>query len=493
MTLRRVAARGVFWTALDKVGYQLATLVIFTILARILVPEAFGLVALATVFTSLLKIIADQGMADAIVQRPDLEEAHLDTAFWSSVGFGALLTALLAAAAWPLAGLLGEPQLAPVLAAMSAMLAISGFSNVQKAILTREFAFASLAVRSLAAVVIGGVIGVGAAIAGAGVWSLVAQTLTFELVSVITLWAASDWRPRMRFSRTHFKELLPFGASVVAFRAFRLGNTQIDNLMIGAFLGATALGFYVVAYRVLRLMINVTTAVVGAVAFPTFSRVQGDIDRVRELYYRTTRLAAVIAVPAFLGVVVTAEEVTALLFGPVWGPSVPVMQLLGFAGLVTTVTFLNSTVLKALGKPSWRVVIMGITAAAQVIVFSIVVRFGIRSVAIALTSVLLAIAPGWIYAVHKLVRLRFRTLARQFVSPALAGLLMVGAVMMIKIPLGDAGLGWQVTAYTTTGVVSYGAALLLVDPRLAREAMQLGRVALPGVPGRTAPDGHEAA
>lgn len=479
MSLRSLAARGVFWTALNNWGYQLATLVVFAVLARLLDPTDFGLVALATVFTSLLKIVADQGMADAIVQRPNLDDEHLDAAFWTSVGFGVILTVLLAAAAWPLAAIFDSPALAPVLAALSFTLAIGGLSSVQRAILTREFDFASLAARSLTSVVIGGTVGIIAALLGAGVWSLVAQTLTFEVVAVITLWIASDWRPRFRFSWSHFRQLLPFGASIVGFRALRLANTQADNLLIGFFLGTTALGFYVVAYRLLRLMINVSTSVIGSVAFPTFARVQRNEERVLRLYYQAIRLAALIAFPAFLGLVVVAPEVTMLVFGPGWEPSIAVMRVLGFAGLVISVNFLNPTGLKALGKPSWRVIIMGMTAVAQVVAILFVVDWGIRAVAIAVTSVVFVMAPVWFYAVHKLIPFRVRTVARQFVSPLAASLLMVAAVVAAKSLLREFRPLWQVVLLAATGVVVYGIALWLIDRRLAREAFELGRLAIP--------------
>lgn len=489
MNLRGLAARGVFWTALDNWGYQLATIIVFTILARLLEPEAFGLIALATVFTSLLKIVTDQGLADAIVQRNKLEPEHLDAAFWASAGFGALLAGLLAGSSWFLASAFDEPALGPVLAALALTLAINGLSSVQRAILTRNFAFATLTLRSLVSVVAGGIAGVVAAVLGAGVWSLVLQTLTFEVVAVVTLWAASDWRPHLRFSRRHLMDLLPFGANIVGFRALRLANTQSDNLIIGAYLGATQLGFYIVAYRLFRLLINMSTAVIGSVAFPTFSRVQDEGERVQSIYYRAMRLSALVTFPAFLGLIVIAPEVTLLMFGAGWEESVEVMQILGFAGLVTAVTFLNPTVLKSLGKPSWRVVIMGITAVAQVVAFLIAVQWGIRAVAIALTIVLLLATPAWFHAVHRLVRFRYTTLLRQFVSPAVAAGVMVVAVLATRQLAQELALLAEVLTLVGTGAVVYIGALWVVDRGLAREALEFMKLALPG---RRKPGGSTA-
>lgn len=493
MTLRRQAARGLFWTALDNWGYQLATLVVFSILARLVAPEAFGLVALATVFTMFLKVAADQGMADAIVQRPELDNEHINGAFWASVTLGGVLTAVLALASGPVAAAFDNPALAPILAALSLTLAISGLSTVQRAILTRDFAFASLTLRSLLSVVIGGIAGVVAAVLGAGVWSLVVQALTFEVVAVIALWVASDWRPRWGFSWPHVKELLPFGANIVGFRLLRLANTQSDNFMIGLFLGATALGFYVVAYRLLRLVINISTAVIGSVAFPTFARVQHDDERVRDLYYRTLRLAALVTFPSFIGLIIIAPEVTRLMFGPGWEESIAVMRVLGFAGLATALNFLNPTVLKALGKPSWRVVIMGATAVLQVIAFAIAARWDVLAVAGALAVVTFALTPAWFYAVHKLISFRITTLVGQFLTPAGASLLMIAAVLFVKGATVDVELLPKVIILVATGFVTYALGLWLLDRRLAMEAIELGRLAIPGLGprrGETSTNGH---
>ncbi|HSJ45320.1 MAG TPA: oligosaccharide flippase family protein [Euzebyales bacterium] len=488
--LRSAAARGVYWTALDNWGYQLATLVVFSVLARLVAPKAFGLIALATVFTSLLKIAADQGLADAIIQRADIEDEHINGAFWASVALGVVLTGLLAASSPLIATAFDNAALSPILAALSLTLTVSGLSTVQRAILTREFAFATLTLRSLVSVVVGGIAGIIAAVLGAGVWSLVVQTLTVEVVAVITLWVASDWRPRLGFSWGHVKQLLPFGANIVGFRALRLANTQVDNLMIGLFIGSTALGFYVVAYRVLRLVINICTSVIGSVAFPTFSRVQRDSERVQRLYYRTMRLAALVTFPAFLGVIILAPEVTLLMFGQGWGPSIPVMRVLGVAGLVTSIGFLNPTVIKALGKPSWRVAIMGGAALAQVVGFAIAVQWGVLAVATALAVVTLAVTPVWFYAVHKLVGLRLDLLARQLMTPAIASVLMVAAVLGVKSVVDELALIWQVVLLVATGVTTYALSLWLVDRPLAAEAFDLGREAIPGVGGRNAQAGR---
>lgn len=479
MNLQKQAARGVFWTAVSNWGYQLTTLVIFAILSRLLDPVAFGLVALASVFINLMALVEEQGMADALVQRPDLEPEHLDTAFWVSVGLGVALAVGIGFSSTLIADLVNEPDVSPILAWLSLSLVFSGLSSVQRAVLTREMRFASLTIRRLVSVVAGGVAGVSAAFAGLGAWSLVIEILTRQIVGVIVLWSASDWRPGVRFSRSHFRELFSFGANVLGFKLLRFGERRIDNLMIGSLIGATALGFYVVAYRLLNLLINITTSVIGSVAFPVFSRIQTNSEQIRRAYYKAIKLTGLISFPAFLGVIAVAPEATRLLFGNQWDASVPVMRVLAVAGIAQSLLFVNGVVLKSLGKPGWRLVIMAISVAVLVVAFAVAVQWGIIAVAWALVVVTYGFGPFWLAAVNRLIDLSFRSYLAQIAAPLLAALTMAAVVLGLKPLIADWPLAWRAPSLVITGVVVYGSILWLTAKPMAMDAIKLMKLAVP--------------
>jgi PST family polysaccharide transporter len=479
MNLREQAARGVFWSAAGNWGYQLTTLIVFVILSRQLSPEAFGLVALATVFTALMKLIAEQGLVDAVVQRANIEPEHLDTAFWISLGFGTVLAGLLAASAGFIADLVDEPDVAPVLMWLSLSLVVAGFSSVQRAILTRDLQFASLTLRTLSSVLAGAVVGITAAFMGFGVWSLVAQLLTIEVVGAIALWSASDWRPGMRFSVRHGREMISFGVNVVGFRLLRFANTRVDNLVIGSALGVKPLGYYVVAYRLLELMINTTTSIMGSVIFPVFSRMQDDRKRVRNAYYDSIRLSSAIAFPSFLGLLAIAPEVTLFIFGSQWEPSIPVMRVLALAGLVNSIMFVNGIVMKALGKPSWRLAIAGVTSALLVASFVGVVQRGILAVATAFAIVTLVVAPLWLIGAHRLIGLEAGRYIRQLVGPLVASSVMIGLVFVLKPVLVGVPDEAAIPTLVVAGALSYSIALWFVGNETARQAGQMARLAIP--------------
>ena len=479
MSLKREAAQGVFWSAAGNWGYQLSTLVLFVVLSRLLSPVDFGTVALATVFTTFTKVLAEQGLADAIIQRPDVDKRQLDTAFWTNLGVALVLMVALMGAAPLIGEMFDDAALSPVLVWLSITLPISSLQTVQRAILTKRMAFASLTLRSMVASVIGGVAGIVAAVLGMGVWSLVIQDVTGAAVNSITIWAVSGWRPGFSFSFAYFKSLSSFGVHVLGFKILQFFTRRSDDLLIGYYLGPVALGLYTVAYRLLRIMVNVTTNVIGAVAFPVFSRIQEQPEKVERAYHKAMGLTSFIAFPAFVGVMVIAPELVPLLFGNKWLSAVPVMQVLSLVGLLEAVLFAPGVVMKALGKPSWRLAIAVLTTAVTVVGFLIVVRLGIVAVAVAFAVVNYALAPVTLRAVRRLVGTDFRSVGRRILAPLVGAVGMALAILGLKLLLGDAGLTTQVVIYVITGAVVYLAVIRAIDRSMLREAIDLVRMALP--------------
>ncbi|HEX5578717.1 MAG TPA: oligosaccharide flippase family protein, partial [Candidatus Limnocylindria bacterium] len=205
--LRRQVARGLTWTIVNTWGEQALNLVVFIVLARLLTPVDFGLVALAAVFVAFAQLFVDQGLGDALVQRRELTGIHIDTAFWVAMATGALLTIAGIVLAYPIGALLGEPDLVPILQALSLTFVFVAMSSIQMALLRRALAFRSLAIRAIVAAFVGGVVGIALALAGAGAWALVGQQLAAAIASVVALWRGSPWRPSFGVSGPHFREL----------------------------------------------------------------------------------------------------------------------------------------------------------------------------------------------------------------------------------------------------------------------------------------------
>jgi len=482
MSLREKAAKGVVWSVIQKWGRAAISTVTFIILSRLLTPEAFGLVALASVFTTFVDIFVEQGLSAAIVQRADLERGHLDTAFWISVLIGMLLTVGFMAASGLVAAFFNEPRLAPVLSVLSLSFILSVLSSTQIAILERKLAFKSLATRSLVATTVGGLVGMGMAFAGFGVWSLVAQELARGLAAAIVLWRVSDWRPGFNVSKKHYKDLFGFGIAVAGNNALKAVVRRSDDFLIGYYLGPTLLGYYTVGYRLLLVMIRVVTGIINSVAFATFSRLQQNRERMRRAFYKVTQYTSLLAFPVFLGMAVLAPELVLALFGDKWAPSIPVMQVLAFIGILQSVLFFNGSVMRACGKPSWELGVMFLTAVCSVIGFLLVVQQGIVAVAAAFVIVGYLLAPISYIAVRKLIQIDLRTYLWQFAPSLSACLIMVAVILGLKYLFKDQSLNLylELSMYVLAGVLTYALVIGLTARSLFGQVLELVRLGLPG-------------
>lgn len=480
MNLREKAIKGVLWSAIENWGSQVISFAVFLLLARLLEPKIFGLAALASVFLAFMQVFLDQGFSQAIIQRQDVNQEHLDTAFWTNIIIGVLLLGISVAGAGLIADLFKEPLLTPILRWLSLSFLFGALNSVQSAILSRQLAFKTLSIRTLAATVVGGVVGVVMALFGFGVWSLVGQQLANGLAGVLVLWWSTDWRPGFKISLKHFNELFAYGINVVGINALNFLNRRSDDFLIGYFLGPVALGYYTVAYRILLIVTQLMVGTIQKTAMPVFSRLQEEPERVRQAFYRAIQLTSLFAFPVFLGLSILAPEVVVVVFGDQWIPSIPVMQILNLIGLLYAGFYYNGPIIMALGKPSWNLGLNCLQAVGNVVAFVIAVRWGIVAVAAACVIRGYLMAPIPLLVVNKLVRINARVYLSQYVAPLVASLTMVAAIFGTKQFLsGMVNLHILLAICIAIGTVVYVAMILLIAPKLSRQAIDLFSSVLP--------------
>ncbi len=482
MSLRQQAIRGAMWSAIEKWGAQLVSTAIFLLLARLLGAEAFGLVALANVFMYFMQIFLDQGFAQAIIQKDKLEPEHLDTAFWTSVLMGTLFLLTILTSAGTVANFYSEPALAPIIRWMSISFLFAGLSSVQAAILQRNMQFKIFAARSLVATATCGIAGIGAALLGFGVWSLVIKEVVFGSTSALMLWSASSWRPGFRFSLEHFRELFSFGINIIGFNFLDFFNRRSDDLLIGYFLGAVALGYYNVAYRLLLIMIKLLTNVTIQVALPTFSKLQKEPDRMRDAFYKVTRYTSLISFPAFLGMALLAPELVQTLFGNEWLPSVPVMRILAFIGILQSVQYFAGTVLLAMNKPLWRLRVVFLITVFNIAGFFIAVRWGINAVALSYAICVYSFSPIFLILVRKLIGINFKRYLLQYTTPLVSSLFMMALLLGAKHVFRDwANQYAALSIYISVGMLAYLSGIMLLSPNLFNQTYKLALSSLSGI------------
>ncbi len=489
--LRERAVHGGVWSVAEALGSRVITTVVFLVLARLLDPEAFGLVALALVFIALTRIFVDVGFGSAIVQRTDLTRAHLDTAFWTSIVLGLALGGALLAVSAPVADALGTPRLAPVLQALSSVVVIGSLTSTATAVLRREFGFDRLAARMFLGAVVGGVAGVTAALLGAGVWALVVQAVVQTTVGTVALWAVTPYRPGLAVSRSAFRDLFGLSSSVLGMSLLNFVSKRSDDLLIGTVLGATQLGLYSVAYRLLNIMIEVLTRAIELVALSAFSRLQDDKARLARAYGQAVSTIAALAAPSYVLVLVLAPDIIEVSVGDRWAAAVPVMQALSLAGIAHSLGATTTTLLVSQGRARTALGLTTATTVLNVVGFAVAVSFGIVAVALAHTVRAFVILPVSAVLSRRILGFSWRSWFGYLAPATVSALAMAGVIELLRrFALDDMDPLARLALLVPLAGLVYALLLRVLSPSQFRSLVDVARGVLrrPGRPPASAAD-----
>jgi PST family polysaccharide transporter len=473
------------WAFVMNFGQRgLATAFTF-VLAAMLGPEDFGLIAMGLAFVALIQVVLEQGISTAIVQRERMESRYLDAAFWLNLAWCVVLAGVSAALAGWWAAANDTPELRNVILALSGLLLIWGLMIVPMSMLQRDARFKELAVVWNIAASAGGVAGVALALAGAGVWAFVAQQLVMEGIGLAVMLAVLRWRPRLGFSRAHARELLGFSSSVFVANIGGFVNRRADTLLMGLFFGPVAVGLYRIADRIVDLVLEFTMRPVGVIALPHFSRLQSDPEGLRESVEKCLRLTLLVAVPALAAVAATSDFVLGL-FGPEWLPAASVLPLLCVVGVVKGLVFFTGPLLFAVAKPLLRAAVLwvlGGLSAVTVVAVGLALTdssskdqiFGMGASRAILF--LAAILPINLVILRRFGGLRFSRLARSLPGVVASSAAAVGVGVAFDasgVLDGLAGLPAAAIAVGAAGAAAVGA-LVLLDPDARAELRSLRR------------------
>jgi O-antigen/teichoic acid export membrane protein len=425
---RTAVAVGVGWTAAQKWLVRIAAVLTFVVLSRLLTPADIGLVALALAFLGVLGVVADLGASTFLVQTQTWDERTRSTTFWTTTALSVAATALIVVVAAPLAAALGEPRLGPVVQALAPILVVTASTAVPTAILRRELRFRELALREMAAGLASAVVGIALAVAGAGVWALVAQSGSQALVSAVLVWRMSAWRPTRQVSREAFDALRRFGGPVLAVNLLQSVRDRLEQFVLGALVGVSALGYWTVAVRLLALLVEVSVAVLDSVALPVFAAARTSADRFRRAFEYALAATQVLLVPAVALLAVVSPVVIPWAFGPQWGASIPPAQVLCLAYGIAGLAWFNRSALLSHGRSG---VELALTATSLVIHLGLVVvvaPLGLTALAWAFTGEALVTVLLGTLVLHRTLGLGPATVARA-ARVAGCGALAVGAAL----------------------------------------------------------------
>lgn len=471
--LKAKATRGIGWVIVERWGNRLLTLLVFTVLARVVAPEAFGIISLATVVVAILQVFVDSGFSKALVQRKALGPKDASTAFWVSLAISGVLSIAIVAVSPAIAAAFGEPDLTRVLQALALGLPLIALSRVPAALLEREFGFKALSIRQLVGAFAGAVTAVPLALAGAGPWALVAQTLVTSVVSVGVLWASTPWRPRFEFSIDSLRALAPIGVSMLGIELLDAVQNNIDKFLIGAFFTTEQLGYYFIAQRIGMILSDLVTTVMARVSLTTFSRVQDDPVRLNRVLRQLTFSAAAVGIPIFGLVAVLAPQTIPFLFGDGWDESVPILWVLAPAWALGAVMYFDRNVLLATGHGRTALAIALLQNVVSIVLIFVFLPFGILGVAFSRWGRIWT-WPVRLYLLRRLVGVsvsRYLTqLARCLIAVA-PSLILIGLLQGTSWASGDSAFWTFAVPVGMLGLALYAALLWIVAGGENRRAL----------------------
>ncbi len=320
--LARTAAAGAFWSVAQNLLTRVTAFVTVLILARLLSPSDFGVVAIASTLIPILQVLADLGITIYVLQHPAPTKLIYHTYFWISTSIALVGGAALVLAAPLIADAFGEPSAGPVMQALAPTALLVTLGAVPQTMLRRELRFKEVAVQSAIAAIVSQAVAVAAAVAGLGVWALVLQTLTLQFLATLLAWVATRYRPAFQFSRSELRKMVGFGGNYVVSTGLQTAAQLLVNFIITSTLGVAALGYLNIVQRLTRVVTDVVLSAVLQVSTVAFAMIRESPDRLRSGYLRSFSTMYTLLVPLMVFIAASATHLVPFMYGDQWDASI---------------------------------------------------------------------------------------------------------------------------------------------------------------------------
>lgn len=410
---------GAIWSVLDNTASQVITFVIFIILAKLLTPSIYGMLSVSLLVTQFFRNVIFDSIATSIVRMKSPSAVDYNSAFFLCFSLSVPAFLIVFFSAPFIESYMKVPELANVIRGTGIIIVVSGLSRTHEAWLTHNLMFRPLAIRSISSISIGGIVGVILAYKGFAVTSLVVQQVVTSLISLIALWVATPWKPKMKISKDSVKESLGFSKHVALSNITNFANQNSDVFFITYFLGTAGAGVYSAGKRIVNTLNMVLSSALMRVSLPAFTRYKNDLVEFGKKYLQATYFTVLVTAPAFVGLSALSHDITYLLLGPKWMPSVPIMQIVSAVGFVTSIGYYNHSVMFARDKPEWQARLTLVYAISNVLAFYIFVRFGLIATALVFSIRTVLLYPISAWCALTLLNLTFKQYLLEICTPIL--------------------------------------------------------------------------
>lgn len=349
--LKKSTIKGLSWSLIESVSSQGIRFLIGVILARLLLPEMFGLVAMLLIFITLGEIFVDSGFGTAIIQKQELTEIETSSVFYFNIIIGFIAAALLFYGSTLIAKFYNQPALEPLAKSLSLIFIINSFGMVQSNILVKKVDFKSLAKINTFANLISGLTAIILAFVGYGIWSLIIQQLSAAAIRNISYWLYSNWRPGFVFSSNSIRQMLKFSLSILIIGILNRTTESFYYMIIGKLFSASELGFFSRANQLQSFPSHTSAMLVGRVTFPVFSKIQNDPEILKSGLQKILTILSFIIFPVMVGMAAVAKPLISVLLTDKWLSAVPYLQLLTVVGVFYPLEWIRQQAMQAVGRP----------------------------------------------------------------------------------------------------------------------------------------------
>lgn len=405
------------------------------IMARLLTPNDFGLIAMVTAITGFAQIFKDLGLSMSTIQRDNINHAQVSTMFWINVAISLVIMLIIAALSPAVAWFYETPQLTLVMLALSVTFLFGGLAIQHQALLNRQMRFATIAGVQIISVIIGIIAAIYAAMHGFRYWALVLNNIFFSVTLVLGLWLVSGWRPGLPVRGAGVRSMLKFGINITGFDVINYFSRNLDNILIGRYCGASSLGLYSKAYQLLMLPISNLRIPLNNVALPSLSRMQKNPEQYRSYYKRYISILAFMSMPLIVFMFVYSENIIILVLGKQWLGASNIFKILALAALIQPIASSRGLVLLSLGKGE-RYFLWGLfNAIATVTSFIIGIQWGVTGVATAYAVANYLILYPSLWYVYKDTPIKISDFFWSILKPAISSFVMGFAGIALQIYL----------------------------------------------------------
>ncbi|QWX84802.1 lipopolysaccharide biosynthesis protein [Cellulophaga sp. HaHaR_3_176] len=383
MSLGNKMLNGLAWSAIERIAIQAIQFFLGIILARILLPEEYGVFAILMIFISISQVFIESGFTKALINKVDRTQIDISTVYFFNI-FVSVLCFVLIYFISPWIGEFYEtPTLVSLLRVAAISLIINALYTVSTTLVTIELNFKLLAKVNFIATVLSGSLAIYLAYNGYGVWSLVYQTLARSIITCVSMWVAVKWKPLLVFSKQSFKELFSYGSKLLISSLLNKTFNQINSILIGKYIGVKDLGFYSRGVQFADFPFNILTSSLNNVLLPSLSAIQKDLNLLRSYFKTIIKMTALVTVPIFFGLIVIADPLIRFLLTDKWAMCIPIMQIFCLSRLISTISGINVNLLHIIGRTDLSLKQEYIKIIVRIALLLIAVPFGIYYIALA--------------------------------------------------------------------------------------------------------------